>query len=429
MSVVAEHLRNRFVMDYTADVIDLIQSKPVALDSLTDLDTASLVQLAERADGELLEDIFRHLSQDRQVDLLQQSSVRTGLRLLKGLDDTSRAEFLDGLTPARRDAILSIEAFPEDMAGHYTDSIAASFSIEDTVDSALDKLKRSRANRTRSVYVVDDKGVLRGRVDMQDVALADSTTRLASLMNPVQGWATLTTPRDELIEVFNRYRVDSIPVLDQDGRLSGVIRYGSLFQAAEESLTGDLQMMVGVSPEERALSPPLFAVKKRLPWLHINLLTAFLAAAVVGMFESIIAQFTALAILLPVVAGQSGNAGSQALAVTMRGLALREIGLPKWRQVLTKEIKVGVVDGFALALTCGLGVYVWSQSIGLAVVIGIAMIISMIAAGISGALVPMLLIRFGQDPATASSIILTTVTDVTGFIAFLGTATLLAAFL
>ena len=248
-------------------------------------------------------------------------------------------------------------------------------------------------------------------------------------MNPVQGWATLTTPRDELIEVFNRYRVDSIPVLDQDGRLTGVIRYGSLFQAAEESLTGDLQMMVGVSPEERALSPALFAVKKRLPWLHINLLTAFLAAAVVGMFESIIAQFTALAILLPVVAGQSGNAGSQALAVTMRGLALREIGLPKWRQVLTKEIKVGVVDGFALALTCGLGVYVWSQSIGLAVVIGIAMIFSMIAAGISGALVPMLLIRFGQDPATASSIILTTVTDVTGFIAFLGTATLLAAFL
>ena len=165
MSVVAEHLRNRFVMDYTADVIDLIQSKPGALDSLTDLDIASLVQLAERADGELLEDIFHHLSQDRQVDLLQQSSVRTGLRLLKGLDETTRAEFLDGLTPARRDAILSIEAFPEDMAGHYTDSIAASFSIEDTVDSALDKLKRSRANRTRSVYVVDDKGVLRGRFD------------------------------------------------------------------------------------------------------------------------------------------------------------------------------------------------------------------------------------------------------------------------
>ena len=166
-----------------------------------------------------------------------------------------------------------------------------------------------------------------------------------------------------------------------------------------------------------------------MPWLHINLLTAFLAAAVVGVFESLIAQFTALAVLLPVVAGQSGNAGSQALAVTMRGLALREIGIREWRQVLAKEVVVGLVDGAALAVTCGLSVFVWSQSIGLAIVIAVAMVMSMVAAGNSGALVPIILTRVGQDPATASSIILTTVTDVAGFISFLGTATLLASWL
>jgi len=163
--------------------------------------------------------------------------------------------------------------------------------------------------------------------------------------------------------------------------------------------------------------------------LHINLLTAFLAAAVVGLFESTIAQFTALAILLPVVAGQSGNAGSQALAVTMRGLALREVSTLHWRAVLGKELRIGLINGIALAFTCGLGVWVWSRSAGLALVIGIAMVTAIIMAGVSGALVPMLLSRLGQDPATASSIILTTVTDVSGFLAFLGTATLLSSLL
>ena len=218
-------------------------------------------------------------------------------------------------------------------------------------------------------------------------------------------------------------------MVDHDYKLLGIIRYGNLFQAAEEAATAGIQRMVGVSADERALSTPLFAVKRRLVWLHINLLTAFLAAAVVGLFESTIAQFTALAILLPVVAGQSGNAGSQALAVTMRGLALREISTLHWRAVLSKEVQIGMINGTALAITCGLGVWAWSQSWGLALVIAIAMITAMIMAGISGALVPMVLSRLGQDPATASSIILTTVTDVAGFMAFLGTATLLSGIL
>jgi magnesium transporter len=209
----------------------------------------------------------------------------------------------------------------------------------------------------------------------------------------------------------------------------GVVRYQRLFETIENVATADLQKMVGVSADERALSSATFAVRKRLPWLHINLLTAFLAASVVGVFESIIAQFTALAVLLPVVAGQSGNAGSQALAVTIRGLALREIGIRDWLVLLSKEVRVGAIDGAALAVTCGLGVYLWSQSLGLSLVIAVAMILSMVAAGIAGALVPLVLTRIGQDPATASSIILTTVTDVSGFLSFLGTATLLASML
>jgi magnesium transporter len=165
-----------------------------------------------------------------------------------------------------------------------------------------------------------------------------------------------------------------------------------------------------------------FAVRKRLPWLQINLATAFLAASVVGLFEETIARFTALAVLLPVVAGQSGNTGAQSLAVTMRGLTLHEIGLRQWARVLAKESTVGLMNGVAVALVTMAGVYVWSGNPGLAMVIGLAMVLSMTIAGVAGASVPLVLSAVGQDPAQSSSIVLTTVTDVMGFFSFLALA-------
>jgi magnesium transporter len=167
-------------------------------------------------------------------------------------------------------------------------------------------------------------------------------------------------------------------------------------------------------------------VRRRLPWLNVNLGTAFLAAAVVGLFEDVIARITALAVLLPVVAGQSGNSGAQALAVTMRGLALREVRLSQWRRLILKELVVGMLNGVAIAAVTAAGVYLWSRSGALTAVIGVAMVISMTVAGLAGASVPMVMKALGQDPATASSIVLTTVTDVVGFLSFLGLATLLA---
>jgi magnesium transporter len=231
-------------------------------------------------------------------------------------------------------------------------------------------------------------------------------------------------PREDVAAIAESGQVTSIPVVDLGDRLLGVIHYGDLVTATQEAASADIQTMVGVSPDERALSRPSFAVRKRLPWLQINLATAFLAASVVGLFENTIAQFTALAVLLPVVAGQSGNTGAQALAVTMRGLALREIRIRHWARVGGKELVVGAVNGFAVAAVTALGVYLWSDSAGLAAVMGVSMVCSMIVAGLAGASVPMALTLLGQDPAAASSIILTTVTDVVGFLTFLGFATL-----
>jgi magnesium transporter len=221
-------------------------------------------------------------------------------------------------------------------------------------------------------------------------------------------------------------RVASLPVLDAEGRLVGVIRAATLVSVAQEEAGADMQAMVGASRDERALSTVSFAVRKRLPWLHINLVTAFLAAAVVGVFEETIARVTALAVLLPVVAGQSGNTGAQALAVTMRGLALREVRPRHWLRIAFKESRVALINGIAVALTTSAGVWLWSDSSGLALVIGLSMVVSMLAAGLAGAIIPVALTVSGQDPAQASSIILTTVTDVIGFLSFLGLAALLA---
>ena len=240
---------------------------------------------------------------------------------------------------------------------------------------------------------------------------------------------TATATREEVVQQLEQHRITDLPVVDLSGRLIGIIRYDALMTAVREESSIDIQTMVGASRDERALSKVSFVVRKRLPWLSINLLTAFLAATVVGLFEGTIAKFTALAVLLPVVAGQSGNTGAQALAVTMRGLALREIGTSQWMRVARKEIGAAFVNGIAIAVLTGAGVFVWSSSVGLVMVIGVSMVISMLAAALSGVIIPIVLSSLGQDPAQSSSIILTTVTDVVGFFSFLGIATMLSGML
>ena len=394
--------------------------------SLAGMTPRALITSLEMLADSRAASVFQSLDAEQREGVLQEASPRLALVLLAGMTSSNRDTLLESLPDSVREDLKRLQEFDENSAGRLMDRPYDTIRSDMTVAQALEVLRQSGTRRSRSLYVVDRNNRLVGRADMQAMAMATPEQRLEELLEPLAGGVLPTAPRKEIVEQLDTFRVDSLPVVDLDGRLMGVVRYQRLFDAIESQAIAGMQTMVGASADERALSTAMFSVRRRLPWLHINLLTAFLAAAVVGAFESLIAQFTALAILLPVVAGQSGNAGSQALAVTMRGLALREIGLREWRRVLSKEIRVGLVDGLVLAVTCGLAVYVWSQSLGLALVIAVAMVLSMVAAGVSGALVPILLTRVGQDPATASSIILTTVTDVAGFISFLGTATLLS---
>ena len=432
LRAVTHALADAFVDGFPQETTEVLESAPVT----------ELVELLQTQTAERGARILGRLSTALATAVLQQLKPALACKLMVAMDLLQAALLLSSMGPDIREKQLDnldagparelrdLMSYPEASAGRLMQPRAPSIPARLTVKQVLNRLRRFPSRETAVLVVTDDSGKLVGLVDLVDVVQADPGARLESLLHittPVR--VTATTPREEIINLFTRYRLRLLPVVDIDDRLLGVIRQSTVIKATQEEAATDLQAMVGVSRDERALSSPLSAMRKRLPWLNVNLLTAFLAAAVVGLFENTIAQFTALAVLLPVVAGQSGNTGAQALAVIMRGLALREIQIRHWQRVLLKEVLAGALNGIAIAIVTGLGVLLWSESVGLAVVIGVAMVISMALAGLSGAAIPLVLTRLGQDPAQSASIILTTVTDVVGFFSFLGLATLFSTLL
>jgi len=430
-SAAVSALNLRFLLDYPGEAaqrLEMMDSAEVAA-LLTAQPPHAVVPVWEQLASDVELAVIELLPDELVRHLLTELEPALAVALLTRLDNEQRQRYLKLVDPQIAAELEKLMAYPPDSAGQLMDPRIVTLRSEYTAHEALTRLRNIKKRDVREIFVVDQSGVLEGRVQIQDLALAAPDMPLERLKRKITAAATDTAPREEVVELLERSDVNDLPVVDFSGRLAGVIRQSALVSAAQEEASLDIQTMVGASKDERALSKAGFAVKKRLPWLQINLLTAFLAASVVGLFEGTIAKFTALAVLLPVVAGQSGNAGAQALAVTMRGLALREISLRHWPRVVMKEIGVGFVNGLAVAATTAVGVYFWSGSVGLVLIISAAMVIAMIAAGFAGALVPIMLSRFGQDPATASSIILTTVTDVVGFFSFLGIATLLSGML
>ena len=424
-------LNLRFILDHPSDAIDKIETMEpeTAGRFLSGLDSPIISRVLNSLTPDFAASVFSQFSDSLAGELLQDTSSNVMARVLGQMPGEEQDRYLSAVPPGIQKEYKRLMSYPLHSAGRLMDTHIHVFRDSMTVKQAMRRLRQPGIRTTRALYLVDAKNILVSEMNVQDLVLADYNKFLKEYARPVRAVLQPEDPREEVVHKLEEFNLTSLPVVDLSGQLIGIVRHETLIKAAGEEATIDIQTMFGVSADERALSKPRLAVRNRLPWLQINLLTAFLASAVVGSFEGIIAKFTALAVLLPVVAGQSGNAGAQALAVTMRGLALREISVRQWGHVVRKEIWVGLVNGIAIAATTALGVYFWSRSLGLALVIAISMVMSMIAAGIAGASVPIVLTRLGQDPATASSIILTTVTDVAGFFSFLGIATLLSNFL
>lgn len=360
------------------------------------------------------------------IRLFSGIDTHLGARLLSRLNKKAIQQKLDLLPPAASRELKEFMAYPPDSAGHLMETAVTTFNPENSAQDVLDRIRKMGDRRVTSVFITGESGIFLGKIPLQLIAVSQPNEKLSRLMQAAPAVNALA-PREEVLQIMEKEKLSQIPVTDINGHLLGVIRNETLIDATKQDATEDLQAMFGAGREERALSRISFAVGKRLPWLQVNLATAFLASMVVGFFEDTIAKITILAVFLPVVAGQSGNTGSQALAVTMRGLALREIRPSQWFRVARKEIMVGFINGLAVSFTTGVIVYFWASSFGIAVVIAISMVLSMMIAGFSGACIPMALKALGQDPATSSSIILTTVTDICGFLSFLGLATALSS--
>lgn len=379
---------------------------------------------------EVAESLFYPLPDSLLAELLALLDPGRAAALLDRLDEPECERYLAALPPSVARELRELLAYPPGCAGRLMDARVMAMRRDMTAAEALATLRQSRRpGRVRFVFLIDDEGRLESSVDLQDLVFAQGDVLLSHLAQPVVQTVSVLDPQEEIVNRLAQLHMEELPVVDIQGGLVGVIRSETLLRTLQEDTSADLQTMVGASRDERALSTVGFAARKRIGWMHINLGTAFLAASVVGLFEATIAQFTALAILMPVVAGMGGNMGAQALAVTLRGLALREITVRYWARILFKEARVGMLNGTLIALSTSLAVFLFSQNGGLALVIGLAMVISLSIACVAGALVPLLLTRFGQDPAQSSAIFLTTITDITGFMSFLGIATLLSALL
>lgn len=327
---------------------------------------------------------------------------------------------------------VSNSAYPDSTVGWLMEPPRAVFPPEMTVGQATEQLRELVKTAFITYgFVTDSSGKLLGILVMRDLLLADRNTPLADVMlrDPFYLKPEMTL-FDAMRAVLHRH-YPVYPVCEDGGKLVGMVRGSTMFEQQAIEISAQPGAMVGVDREERLATPWPRSLKFRHPWLQLNLLTAFVAAAVVAMFQKTLDEIVILAVFLPVLAGQSGNTGCQALAVALRGLTLGELKPGRERALVMKEALLGLFNGALVGISAGIGMYIYARNqrpddaIVLSIVTFLAMIGSCVISGVSGALVPLTLKKLGADPATASSIFLTTATDVASMGMFLGLATLL----
>lgn len=387
--------------------------------------------------------IFPHLSTSVAAHFLKTVPSELFIKIVEGLapqqgaaiflklSPEERSALLDHLTPATQKNIQEILHYPEDSAGRMMTSEFTALRKDLLVRQAIEKIRSMvrKGYNVLYVYVIDEENHLVGVLNMRDLMLAGGSMLVEDVMRRDVFSIPSFMDREEIANKITDKGLMAAPVIDAENHLLGILKTDQILHHVQEEDTEDIQKMFGAGGDERAFSPIRFSLKTRLPWLHVNLVTAFLAAFVVGLFEEIIAKITVLAVFLPVVAGQGGNAGAQSLAVVMRGLVMREIPKGRVRHLILKESIIGMCNGIIVGLVTGITAWFWKGNPFLGVVIALAMMVNLFMAGFSGALIPITMKALGLDPAQSSNIILTTITDVVGFLAFLGFAMIFQSYL
>ncbi|OYW76848.1 MAG: magnesium transporter [Verrucomicrobia bacterium 12-59-8] len=376
------------------------------------------------------------------ADLLEQASGEDAAQVLQQLNPIVAQRVMDEMQAEPRTAALTFvplqktmqwarnREHPEDSVGWLMEAPVAVFRPEATVSETIEEI-RSLAKKAFITYgyITDEAGRLLGLLVMRDLMLAKPDDKLADVMlkDPFRLDPAMELTEAMKMVVNKHYPV--YPVCSKDGILLGLVRGQTLFEARAIEISAQVGSMVGVEKEERLSTPLLRSLRYRHPWLQINLVTCFLAAAVVGFYEGTLDRLVLLAVFLPVLSGQSGNTGCQALAVALRGMTLGDLKPGDERRLVIKEGLLGLFNGMLVGVSAGAGMWIYahmnhhSSALMLACVVWIAMTFSCVISGLSGALIPLLLRKIGADPATASSIFLTTATDVISIGSFLGLAT------
>ncbi len=394
--------------------------------------------------SEQLKRSIESLGPAEAADALEELEPSVAAEVLQAINPSVAGDIIPELEDAKRDSLFAMApegvtkqwslnlSFPEGSVGRLMENPPLTFHPDDTVGAASERVRAiPRTTFFTYAFVLDKERRLVGVCTMRDLLAADDAAILADVMLKDVFALQPAQQLDDAMRLVVHRHYPVYPVVDDVGRFLGQVRGSAMFQEQAVEISAQPGQMVGVNDEERLLTPWPRSLKFRHPWLQLNLLTAFLAAGVVGFFQETLDQMVILALFLPVLAGQSGNTGCQALAVTLRGMTLGELDKGAGKSLVAKEALLGVLNGFLVGLVAGAGMFFVARAQGnpnalsLAGIVVFAMMGSCVISGISGALIPLTLQRVGADPATASSIFLTTATDVASMGMLLGLATLL----
>jgi len=383
-------------------------------DLLSEIDETIREEVIESLPAEVVAEAVRDLDTDDVVDILED------------LEASAQGRILDALDVADRVAVEQAMAYPEGSAGRLMQREVVVAPEHWTVGEAIDFLRGAEAlpDQFYHVILVDPRMRPLGYVTLGRILSARREVALKNLTEESFRTVEATEEEEEVAYIFNQYHLISCPVVDAGGRLVGVITIDDAMNVLDEEHEEDMLRLAGVGEEASVLDGPLATVRQRLPWLVVNLFTASISAFVISRFEATITAIVALAALMPIVASTGGIAGTQSLAVAVRALATRDLTAANARRVVLRELAAGAINGLALAAIIGLAGWAIFGDPWIGGVLAMAMVVNQIVAALGGVLVPLTLERLGLDPALASGTFVTTLTDVMGFLAFLGLATL-----
>ena len=394
-------------------------------------DDEKLAELLTEADEELQVELAKYLSNSRLLLIFSHMQKDDIVDMLGNLRINRRKQLVDLMRAGDRRVITELLGYDEDSAGGIMTTAYIALDGRLTSADALRKIKEigPKTELIETIYVLNSQKQLVGTADLRDILIAQDTDTLRSLADEKVICVEPETDQEEVSLLVSKYDLNAIPVVNKRKVLLGIVTVDDIIDVILEEHTEDILQMAGVSKEETIDSTIPQSVRRRLPWLCVNLITAFLSSFAIKSFESVIAQVVALSATMTIVTGMGGNAGNQTLSIMIRGIALGEVELKKsWRLVL-KEALIGLVDGIFMGVATGFIVFCIYENLYLGIIIFIAMIANQMIAGFCGALIPLIFKALKQDPALASSIFLTAATDILGFFIFLSLASVFLPFL